>query len=307
MQFKKTVLRHGTIVEGKDLSLDEAEAEKVADAVQRNSSVYVGILKESLTSAGFSPKAGRGKHAIFLSDKRNKTSDVVSFPDIHYGFTDDLSINVRLSLTVCRDGGRSKIWLRYILAPVDSGKSIEQIDQLKEFRIHAEELSHEVVSQILPKYYSDIESVLNNTRPDTRKSPARGLTEFGKLVFLASDLPDDTLSDDFLETLEYSGLHRAISNSDFEEIIKPMENLHKNMHKNMQNVRSRDYILHESVDHLSGVFIRSVSDDEARLTGVCLPDKGEYLVSPDGSMELVDNSASESLTRDLSTQYGREF
>ena len=303
MQFKKTVLRHGTIVEGKDLYLNEAEAEKVADAVRRNSSVYVDILKKLLDGAGFSPKAGRDKHAISLSDKRNKTSDVVSFPDIHYNFTDDLSINVRPSLTVCRDGARSKIWLRYILAPFDSGKSIEQIDQLEEFRIHAEGISHEVVSQMLPKYYSDIESVLNNTRSDARKSPARELTEFGKLVFLASDLPDDTLSDDFLETLEYSGLHRAISNSDFEEIIKPMENLHKNM----QNVRSRDYILHESVDHLSGVFIRSLSDDEARLTGVCLPDKGEYLVSPDGNMQLVDNSASESLTRDLSTQYGREF
>lgn len=303
MQFKKTVLRHGTIVEGKDLSLDEAEAEKVADAVRRNSSVYLDILKESLAGAGFSPKAGRGKHAISLSEKRNKTSGVVSFPDIYYDFTDDLSINVRPSLTVCRDGARSKIWLRYILAPVDNGKSIEQIDQLEKFRIHAEEISHQVVSQILPEYQSDIESVLNNTRPDARKSPARGLTEFGKLVFLASDLPDDELSEDFLKNLEYSGLDRAISNSDFEEIIKPMENLHKNM----QNVRSRDYILHESVDHLSGVFIRSVSDDEARLTGVCLPDKGEYLVLPDGSMELVDNSASESLTRDFSTQYGRKF
>ena len=303
MQFKKTVLRHGTIVEGKDLSLDEAEAEKVADAVRSNSSVYVDILKESLAGAGFSPKAGRGKHAIPLSDKRNKTSGVVSFPDIHYDFTGDLSINVRPSLTVCRDGARSKIWLRYILAPVDSEKSIEQIDQLKKFRIHAEELAREVVSQILPKYYSDIESVLNNMRPDTCKSSARGLTEFGKLVFLASDLPDDTLTNNFLENLEYVGLDRAISNSDFEEIIKPIENLHKNM----QNVRSHGYILHESVEHLSGVFIRSVSDDEARLTGVCLPDKGEYLVLPDGSMELVDNSASESLTRDFSTQYGREF
>lgn len=303
MQFKKTVLRHGTIVEGKDLSLDEAEAEKVADALQSNSSVYVSILKKSLAGAGFSPKDGHSKHAISLSDKRNKTSGVVSFPDIHYDFTDDLSINARLSLTVCRDGARSKIWLRYILAPVDSEKSIEQIDQLKKFRIHAEELAREVVSQILPKYYSDIKSVLNNTRPDARKSPARGLTEFGKLVFLASDLPDDTLTDDFLKNLEDLGLDRAISNSDFEEIIKPM----KNLHKNMNNVRSHGYILHESVDHLSGVFIRSVSDDEARLTGVCLPDKGEYLVLPDGSMELVDNSASESLTRDFSIQYGREF
>lgn len=303
MQFKKTVLRHGTIVEGKGLSLHEAEAEKVADALRRNSSVYVNILKESLASAGFSPKAGRGKHAISLSDKRNKTSGVVSFPDIHYHFIDDLSINVRPSLTVCRDGARSKIWLRYILAPVESGKSIEKIDQLEKFRIHAEELARKVVSQILPKYYSDIESVLNNTRPDARKSPSRGLTEFGKLVFLASDLPDDELTDDFLENLEDLGLDRAISNSDFEEIIKPM----KNLHKNMKNVRSRGYILHESVDHLSGVFIRSVSDDEARLTGVCLPDKGEYLVLPDGSMQLVDNSASESLTRDFSTQYGREF
>lgn len=303
MQFKKTVLRHGTIVEGKDISLDEAEVEKVANAVQRNSSVYVDILKGSLAGAGFSPKAGRAKHAISLSDKGNKTSGVVSFPDIYYDFTDDLSINVRASLTVCRDGARSKIWLRYILAPVDSRKSIEKIDQLEKFRIHAEGLSHEVVSQILPKYYSDIESVLNNTRPNVRKFPARGLTEFGKLVFLASDLPDNKLTDDFLENLEDLGLDRAISNADFEQIIKPM----KNLHKNMQNVRSHGYILHESVDNLSGVFIRSVSDDEARLTGVCLPDKGEYLVSPDGSMQLVDNSASESLTRDFSTQYGRVF
>ena len=303
MQFKKTVLRHGTIVEGKDLSLDEDEAEKVADAVQGNSSVYADILQESLANVGFSLKSGPGKHAISLFKKRNKTSGVVSFPDIHYDFTDDLSINVRPSLTVCRYGARSKIWLRYILAPVDNGKSIEQIDQLKKFRIHAEELSHQVVSQILPKYYSDIESVLNNTRSDARKSPARRLTEFGKLVFLASDLPDNELSDGFLETLEDLGLDRAISNPDFEGIIKPM----KNLHKNMQNVRSHGYIFHESVDHLSGVFIRSVSDHEARLTGVCLPDKGEYLVSPDGSMQLVDNSASESLTRDFSTQYGREF
>ena len=304
MPVSTSILRYGTVVCGRNYGMGQEEADAVAGVIKSQSENYSLRTTTVLRDRGFDVAAGADSEPL-VRDSSSRGGVLVSFPDVVFRLPEvsDYQVNLRLCLTVCHGEGGSKIWLRFILGPKDGDEKPEMItdeNTLEEFREICEVVSREVTPSILELYQRSIESTLKNLRPGfVPSSDGQKLESGGTLIFMSSDL-DDKSGNELFDSIDNLGLAVSLVRDEHRPIRKVVQALHKEV----EDSGPADFVKYDAIGNLSGLFLRSVSDDVARLTGVCRPPvHGDEMSSHTSGWA----SPSQQMTRDLSIIWGRQF